>query len=80
MTCGLLRKDGTTKPAYERIRGLIKNEWQSETKGVTDRSGVMESYGFTGRWKVTARVNSQELAGEFILGDRNNQTITVVLE
>lgn len=50
---GLLRRDGTPKPAYERLHQLIKGEWWlPETPMRTDESGCVHLEGFLGGYEV----------------------------
>ena len=51
---GLLRKDGSTKPAYEVLMKLIKGEWWiPSTKLTTDENGEIRFKGFPGEYKLT---------------------------
>ena len=51
---GLLRKDGSTKPAYEELLGLIKGEWWlAPTRFGTDDDGRVEFSGFLGEYELT---------------------------
>lgn len=53
--CGLLRADGSKKPGYERLRGLIRGEWWlPATTMRTDADGAIEVEGFAGEYAVTA--------------------------
>jgi len=66
---GLLRKDGSSKPAYDELMKLIKGEWWiSPTKRTTDINGQVRFKGFPGEYKLTFMgkeqpftVNSAEL-------------------
>jgi len=50
---GLLRKDGSTKPAYEELMKLIKGEWWiPPTKLTTDENGKIQYSGFYGEYKI----------------------------
>lgn len=52
---GLVRLDGTTKPAYDALHQLIKDEWwMAPTTVVTDREGRIVIDGVRGSYKVTA--------------------------
>ncbi len=53
---GLVRSDGSPKPAYERLRGLIKGEWWlPPTTMRTDTTGRVGVHGFLGEYDVSAR-------------------------
>jgi hypothetical protein len=50
---GLLRKDGSVKPAYEELMKLIKGEWWiAPTKLTTDANGQIQFHGFLGEYEL----------------------------
>jgi len=50
---GLLRKDGSSKPAYEELMKLIKGEWWvGPTKLMTDNHGKIHFSGFCGDYEL----------------------------
>lgn len=50
---GLLRLDGSPKPAYEALRGLVRGEWWlSPTSMQTDDDGALEVTGWFGDYEV----------------------------
>ena len=52
---GLLRRDGSAKPAYDRYLGLVKDEWWlAPTTLRTDAQGQVTVEGFKGTYRVTA--------------------------
>ncbi|WP_106269732.1 MULTISPECIES: endo-1,4-beta-xylanase [Isoptericola] len=51
---GLLRGDGSPKPAYERLRSLVKGEWwHAPTTLRTDDAGRVRVDGFLGDYEVS---------------------------
>ena len=49
---GLLRADLSPKPAYDRLRGLIKGKWWTQTDGETDGEGQYAFRGFYGTYRI----------------------------
>ena len=53
---GLLRADGSRKPGYDALRGLVRDAWWLAPTAVrTDADGVATVEGFAGDYSVTAR-------------------------
>jgi endo-1,4-beta-xylanase len=53
---GLIRRDGTAKPAYEELRRLIKDEWWTKPlHAATDGNGSISVSGFLGEYEVNCR-------------------------
>jgi endo-1,4-beta-xylanase len=53
---GLLRQDGSVKPAYEELMKLIKGEWwTSPTQLATNEKGEVKLNCFYGEYKLTCR-------------------------
>ena len=51
---GLIRKDGTSKPAYEELMKLVKGEWWlAPTRLRTDEDGQIRFIGFLGDYALT---------------------------
>jgi hypothetical protein len=51
---GFVRADGTEKPSYHALRGLIRHEWWLEPTSVpTDDLGRLELHAFAGEFRVT---------------------------
>jgi GH35 family endo-1,4-beta-xylanase len=68
---GLLRADGSAKPAYGALRQLIKGEWWlPETGASTDEHGCVRLRGFYGTYRVRAR----GMEGEFALAQQGAGT------
>ena len=52
---GLVRIDGSAKPAYDALRGLIKGDWWlPPTRMTTDATGRLRFGGFLGEYEVAA--------------------------
>jgi len=52
---GLIRKDGSVKPAYQELMKLIKGEWWiPPTQFITDENGQIQLHGFLGGYSLTA--------------------------
>ncbi len=52
---GLVRKDLSPKPIYERLLEMIKGEWWTQAKGNTDNDGNFKFNGFHGQYEVEVR-------------------------
>ena len=51
---GLIRKDASSKPAYDELLKLIKSEWWiPTTKLMTDENGKIQFNGFLGEYELT---------------------------
>jgi endo-1,4-beta-xylanase len=50
---GLVRSDGTTKPAYDTLLKLIHNEWRTNLQGKTDSNGMFNARIYYGDHLVT---------------------------
>ncbi len=52
---GLLRADGSAKPAYDALRGLIKGDWWlAPTRVTTDDQGRIRFSGFLGDYEIAS--------------------------
>lgn len=61
---GLIRKDCSIKPSYERLSNLIKKEWSTNTTVKTDAEGWAIIEGFKGTYECSA----DGAKGKFSLG------------
>jgi len=50
---GLLRRDMTPKPAYERLLALVRGKWWTRASGRTNGAGEYETRAFLGSYKIT---------------------------
>lgn len=62
---GLVRADGSRKPAYDALRALVRGEWWlAPTRLRTDAEGRIRVSGFLGDYRVTADAASAAFAIE----------------
>lgn len=60
---GLLRSDGTRKPSYAALEGLVKGDWWlAPTTTRTDENGRVRVRGFLGDYRVSTDDGAAELA------------------
>ena len=52
---GLIDEDYRPKPAYRKVRQLIKEEWMTKTTGRTEGDGSIDFRGFCGNYKITLK-------------------------
>ena len=74
---GLVRIDGTEKPAYHVLRKLIHEDWETHEKLVTDENGCITVNGFKGcyqisdgRWKGTFSLDDDTVS-QIMLSDND---------
>jgi endo-1,4-beta-xylanase len=53
---GLIRKDMSPKPVYDRLQALIKGAWWTRAEGKTDAQGEYSLRVFYGHHKITAQL------------------------
>jgi GH35 family endo-1,4-beta-xylanase len=71
---GLIRKDGTSKPAYEELLKLVKGEWwMSPATFMTDENGKINFTGFPGEYELTYAGNTRP----FSLNEPNSLKVEV---
>jgi endo-1,4-beta-xylanase len=58
---GLLNKDYTPKPAYDRLHYLIHSEWKTNLDAKTDSKGAVSFSGFYGVYDVTIELPDGKL-------------------
>ena len=73
---GLLRQDGSSKPAYDELLKLIRGEWWiAPTKLSTDSQGKLQFSGFFGDYELTLNGNQTS----FSLTKENTSTLEIRL-
>ncbi len=73
---GLIRKDGSSKPAYDELLKLVKEEWwTSPIQRTTDENGKIQFTGFLGEYELT----SDGKQGMFLLTKESASSIDVQL-
>jgi GH35 family endo-1,4-beta-xylanase len=51
---GFVREDGSRKPAFERLKKMVKEEWWTDTAVTTDADGWAEIEAFKGDYEITS--------------------------
>ncbi len=59
---GLLRKDGSAKPAYDALYDLIRRQWWTNGETVTDENGEAVIEGFRGDYRLSCCGQEMDLA------------------
>jgi len=68
---GLVRKDMSPKPVYERLLALIKGEWWTQAEGRTDDKGEFATRAFFGTHRLTAKLPSGQSATQEVHWERD---------
>lgn len=50
---GVIRKDNSVKPVYNRLKEMIKGEWWTDCEVHTDENGYVEIEGFKGDYQIS---------------------------
>jgi hypothetical protein len=64
---GLIGKDLTPKPAYERLKSLIKGKWWTKTAVSAGDDGSAKFRGFYGNYRVSVGEGDAAKSAEFTL-------------
>ena len=71
---GLIRKDGSRKPAYDELMKLIKDEWWiTPIKLMTNSNGEIQFTGFFGEYELTWNGTQKK----FAITKENGKEITI---
>ena len=49
---GLVRKDGSLKPVYQKLDEMVNKEWTTSYEAVTDENGLLLVEGYTGDYNI----------------------------
>jgi hypothetical protein len=71
---GLVRKDGTVKPAYEALKQRVRKDWHTSLTLMTDENGQCRVEGFRGQYSLVC--DGMEAAFTLNKTDKE-QTITL---
>lgn len=76
---GLLRRDMTPKPAYDRLLSLIRQKWWTKAEGKTDARGRYQTRAFLGSYRiqVTARGRTRTVTAEISKNEDGNTVVPV---
>ena len=74
----LLRFDMSEKPAYKRLRHLIREEWHTDVT-VAAKNGIASFRGFYGDYDITVTVDGKEYPAKWLFSKegKNKLTLTV---
>jgi GH35 family endo-1,4-beta-xylanase len=76
---GFLRADMSPKPAYDRLRKLVKERWWTQATLKTDARGEARLRAFLGEHKVTVRARGKEVVKQLSLTKTTPGRLTVTL-
>ena len=73
---GLLNPDLSPKPAFERLKKLINEEWHTEELITThSETGICSFKGFKGMYDLEFEYNGKKYVKEFHLESSNDKNI-----
>lgn len=76
---GLLHFDMSEKPAYKKIKELIKTVWHTDEKTVTDDKGDAALRGFYGDYIVTVELNGERVEKKVTLSSKKDNNLEITL-
>ncbi len=71
---GLLRRDNSEKPAYHKLKELIRGDWATHTAMTTDENGQVRLDGFLGDYELTCQGNTVR----FTLGKDTDEAVITI--
>ncbi len=76
---GLLRFDGSPKPAYNKIKALLQKEWHTEASVTTDAEGIADFRGFYGEYAVEILANGKQYERRLSLSSKAENQFLITL-
>lgn len=67
---GLVRRDRSPNPVYDRLMGLIKGAWWTRVEGRTDAQGEFAARAFYGTHRLTVRLPNGRTASQEVRWER----------
>jgi GH35 family endo-1,4-beta-xylanase len=74
---GLVHKDLTPKPAYQRLLALVRGRWWTSLEAQSDAEGAVEFRGFKGRYRVTVTTAAGTATEEMDVAEGAKSGVTV---
>lgn len=76
---GLLRFDMSPKPAYYKIKELIRHKWHTEANLVTDKNGACSFRGFYGQYEIEISTGNKTVTKKIGLSSKSDNKVRVIL-
>ena len=74
----LLRFDMSEKPAYKRLRHLIREEWHTDVT-VPVKEGNAKFRGFYGDYEITVIADGREYPAKWTLSKEGKNKVTITI-
>ncbi|MBI1318123.1 MAG: DUF5011 domain-containing protein [Candidatus Hydrogenedens sp.] len=76
---GMLRSNFTTKPVYDRLKNLVKNEWRTNAAGASDAQGRYLVNAFHGAYTVSVTRDGQTYTQHLTVSKDGDNVAVVTL-
>lgn len=76
---GLLRFDLSPKPAYNKIKELVKERWHTEGSALTNENGSAAFRGFYGDYEIEITANGKTITKEITLSKKTDSTFVITI-
>jgi len=77
---GLVSREMAPKPAYDRLKKLIKEEWRTNASGLTGSNGAYTASAFYGEYDIRAAVGSMAISRTYIHSKHGKEPSSVTIE